>query len=142
MTRGMVARAATEIDAPVSKVWDALVNPEAIRQYMFGTTVSSEWREGSRITWAGEWQGRQYEDKGTILAIEPGRRLEYTHYSPLTGLPDEPENYHTVAIELQDLGSRTAVELTQDNNANEEARRHSEKNWSAMLDSLKRLLES
>lgn len=142
MKRGIVARATTEIEAPVSRVWDALVNPDAIREFMFGTTVSSDWREGSPITWSGEWQGKKYEDKGTLLRVQPGKALEYTHFSPLAGLPDRPENYHTVAIELKDLGSRTAVELTQDNNPTEEARQHSEKNWAAMLASLKKLLEA
>ena len=126
----------------MSRVWEALVNPDAIRQYMFGTTVSSDWRVGSAITWSGEWQGRRYEDKGTLLRVAPNKVLEYTHFSPLSGLPDEPENYHTVTIELEDLGSHTAVKLTQDNNATEEARRHSEKNWAAMLDGLKKFLES
>ena len=46
------------------------------------------------------------------------------------------------AIELEDLGGRTEVRLSQDNNATEEARQHSEKNWAAMLDGMKALLES
>lgn len=29
-----VAKASTTIDAPVAKVWEALVNPATIRQYM------------------------------------------------------------------------------------------------------------
>ena len=45
--------------------------PGAIRQYMFGTTVESEWRPGSPIVWKGEWQGRAYEDKGEICACSP-----------------------------------------------------------------------
>src|SRR5690554_572753 len=90
MKRGLVATATATIETPVSSVWEALVNPETIRQYMFGTTVSSDWRPGSAITWAGEWQGRKYEDRGTITRIQPGRLLEYTHYSPLSGLPDVP----------------------------------------------------
>ncbi len=126
----------------MSKVWDALVDPDAIKRYMFGTTVTSDWREGSPITWTGEWQGKPYQDKGTLLRIRPGRTLEYTHYSPLAGLPDKPENYHTVAIELKERGGHTDVELTQDNNSTEEAREHSEKNWAAMLDGLKKLVES
>lgn len=109
---------------------------------MFGTTVSSDWRKGSAITWSGEWQGKQYEDKGALLRLEPNKVLEYTHFSPLAGLPDKPENYHTVTIELEDRGSHTVVELTQDNNANEDARRHSEQNWAAMLDGLKKFVES
>ena len=65
----------------------ALVDPAAIKQYMFGTTVESDWREGSSIVWKGEWQGRAYEDKGVILRLEPGRLLQYSHFSPLSGAP-------------------------------------------------------
>ena len=61
--------------------------------------------------------------------------------SPLTGLPDRPESYHLVTIELSGAGDGTRVVLTQDNNASEEARLHSEKNWETMLGSLKAFVE-
>jgi uncharacterized protein YndB with AHSA1/START domain len=73
--KDLIARASVTIDAPGEKVWDALVNPEAIKQYMFGTSVVADWREGSPITWQGEWQGRSYEDKGVILQFKPGQIL-------------------------------------------------------------------
>jgi uncharacterized protein YndB with AHSA1/START domain len=137
----LIAKASTTINAPVGRVWEALVDPAAISQYMFGTTVQSAWTEGSRITWKGEWEGKAYEDKGTILRLEPERTLEYSHFSPLSGLPDEPENYHTVTIELFADGPQTKVSLQQDNNPTAEARAHSEKNWTAMLTALKEFLE-
>jgi len=40
MPKNLIAQASVTIAAPVAKVWDALVNPQTIRQYMFGTTVS------------------------------------------------------------------------------------------------------
>src|SRR5512142_1008907 len=92
----LIARASIRISAPSDKVWDALVNPQAIHQYMFGTTVVSDWREGSPITWQGEWQGKPYQDKGVILQLIPGKKIRYSHFSPLSGQPDRPENYHTV----------------------------------------------
>ena len=141
MDKKMVARASVIIDAPVPKVWAALVDPEAIRQYMFGTTVVSEWREGSPILWKGEWEGKPYEDKGVILKLKPGRTIAYSHFSPRVGLPDEPQNHHTVTIELSAEGDRTQVSLAQDNNATEEARAHSQKNWEMMLTALKKFLE-
>ena len=141
MGNALIAKSSTTIDAPVSRVWDALVTPETIKQYMFGTTVVSDWKEGSPITWKGEYQGKKYEDKGQVLDIEPGRRLRYSHYSPLAGLPDKPENYHHVTIELQADGPLTHVTLSQDNNADEKAKAHSEKNWSMMLDGLKHYVE-
>ena len=141
MARGLIARASVTIRAPVSRVWDALVSPALIKQYMFGTDAVSDWKVGSPITWSGEWQGRAYEDRGTILWIEKDHLLEYSHFSPLSGKPDVPENYHTVTVELSGHGTETTVSLSQDNNESEEAREHSEKNWRMMLEGLKRLLE-
>jgi len=141
MDKNLIARASVTIDAPCERVWDALVNPEAIKQYMFGTNVVSDWRDGSPITWQGEWQGRAYEDKGIILQFRPGRTLQYSHFSPLSGLPDKPESYHTVTIELSGAGDQTRVFLAQDNNPSERTREHSETNWQNMLTSLKTFLE-
>jgi len=141
MDANLIATASTLIDSPIDKVWRALIDPQAIKQYMFGTTVASEWRVGSPITWKGEWEGRAYEDKGVILELEPHRRLQYSHFSPLMGKPDRPENYHTVTIDLAREGNRTRVDLSQDNNATEDVRAHSEKNWNVMLSALKDFLE-
>src|SRR5262245_32983763 len=141
MEKGIVAHAVVVIRAPIEKVWDALVNPETIKHYMFGTQVSSDWNVGSAIHWKGEWQGKRYEDRGVILQVEPRRRLQYTHFSPLSGLTDAPENYHTVTIDLSSERLTTRVSLSQDNNLTDEARDHSEKNWHMMLGRLKTLLE-
>jgi uncharacterized protein YndB with AHSA1/START domain len=140
-TAEFIAHASIAIDAPPERVWEALVTPRAIKQYMFGTTVSSDWTEGSPITWKGEWQGRTYEDKGVIRRFQPGRALQYTHFSPMAGLPDRPENYHTVTIQLSREAEQTQVSLSQDNNPTEDAKAHSEKNWEMMLAGLKQLVE-
>jgi uncharacterized protein YndB with AHSA1/START domain len=129
------------INAPATKVWDALVNPEMIKQYMFGTNAVSDWKEGSPIVFKGEWQGKTYEDKGLILRLEPERLIQYSHFSSLSGLPDTPENYHTVTFKLSNEGAHTLLALSQDNNPTQQARKHSEKNWGIMLTSLKKLLE-
>ena len=141
MDTNLIATASILIDAPMDRVWGALVDPAAIKQYMFGTNVITDWKEGSPIVWKGVWEGKQYEDKGVLLQVRPNQRLRYTHYSPLAGKADKPENYHTVTIELSRDGNQTRVSLAQDNNANEQAREHSEKNWKMMLTSLKTLLE-
>jgi uncharacterized protein YndB with AHSA1/START domain len=142
MDKKLVAKASTTVQAPAAKVWDALVTPATIKQYMFGTTVVSDFKKGSPITWKGEWQGKKYEDKGVILDLQPKRKLAYSHFSPLSGLPEKPENFHNVTIELVDKGKQTLVSLSQDNNANEKERDHSQKNWEMMLSGLKKLLES
>ena len=141
MNKGLMAKASISINAPADKIWNALTDPEVIKQYMFGTTVISDWREGRPIVWKGEWQGMTYEDKGVILKLKPERLIQYSHFSPLSGKPDLPENYHTVTIELVTAEAATNVMLSQDNNETEQERQHSEQNWKMMLEGLKKLLE-
>jgi uncharacterized protein YndB with AHSA1/START domain len=137
MAKKLVAQASATLNAPATEVWDALIKPERIKRYMFGTTVVSDFKPGSPITFKGEWEGKPYEDKGVIQKVEPLRRLQYTHFSPLSGQPDVPESYHTVTIELAEQGKATKVTLSQDNNATEKEKTHSEKNWAMMLEGLK-----
>jgi uncharacterized protein YndB with AHSA1/START domain len=106
-----VAVAETEIEAPPDQVWSALTDPQQIEKYMFGSQVETDWNPGSRITWKGEYEGKTYEDRGEILEVEPGRRLKVTHFSPLSGDEDVPENYHTILYELEEAGTRTRVRL-------------------------------
>jgi uncharacterized protein YndB with AHSA1/START domain len=138
---GHVATAECEIDAPPDKVWRALTEPELIKKYMFGSEVTTDWQPGSPITWKGEFEGREYEDKGEIIAVEPGQRLEVTHFSPLTGQEDRPENYHRVRYALQQTTGGTSVRLTQDNSSSAEEAEHSAANWQMMLDGLKNVVE-
>jgi uncharacterized protein YndB with AHSA1/START domain len=139
---GHVATAETEIDASPDQVWSALTDPEQIKKYMFGSQVETDWRPGSPIVWKGEYEGERYEDKGEILEIEPERRLKVTHFSPLGGQEDVPENYHTLLYELEAQDGKTRVSLSQDNNPSEEAAEHSRANWEQMLSSLKQVVES
>ena len=138
---GHVATAQCEIDAQPEDVWEALTNPARIREYMFGSEVSTNWEPGSPITWKGEFEGKAFEDKGEIISFEPGRLLEVTHFSPLTGQDDRPENYHRVRYELQPANGGTLVRLTQDNSSSAEEAEHSGATWQMMLDSLKKVVE-
>ena len=133
--------ATTRITAPVKKVWEALVSPEMIKQYMFGTEVDSDFKEGSSITWKGVWKDTSYEDKGTILKVIKEGTLQYSHYSPLSGLPDVPENYNILTYHLAMHDGQTFLSLTQDNNTTLKMKEESKKMWQLMLDSLKKLLE-
>jgi len=141
MGENHVAAAEITIDVPVDAVWEALTDPGLISRYMFGTEVRTTWKVGAPITYRGEWEGKAYEDKGTILDIQPGRLLKSTHFSPLSGKEDLPENYHTLTYTLDDRDGRTRVTLTQDNNASAADAEHSRRNWERMLSGLKDFLE-
>jgi uncharacterized protein YndB with AHSA1/START domain len=142
MTGSYIAKAEIDIAASASAVWKALTDPEMIAKYFFGSQVKTDWQPGSPIVWKGEYKGKSYEDKGEILEVEANRRLRVTHFSPMAGLPDKPENYHTLTYELDERAGGTHVSLTQDNNGSEEEAKHSTANWEAMLKGLKKTVEA
>ncbi len=139
---GKVATATVDVAATPERVWTALTDPDEIEKYMFGSRVDTDWKPSSPIVWRGEYNGRQFEDKGEVIEVKPGRRLKVTHFSPLSGQPDEPSNYHTVTYELQSSGKHTHVRLSQDNNSSTEEAEHSAANWQTMLDGLKAIVEA
>lgn len=138
---GYTAKAQTEIDASADRVWTAMTDPDQIKEYMFGSQVETDWKQGSPIRWKGEYQGKSYEDKGEVLEVDPGRRLKVTHFSPLTGQDDVPENYHTVTYDLDEHDGHTHVALTQDNAGSEEEAEHSSAMWQQMLGGLRKQVE-
>ena len=140
---GHVARAEVIIKAPQSAVWSALTDPEQVRSWMMGTTLTTDWQVGGPITWQGEMDGRPYEDKGEVLEVEEQSRLSMTHYSPLMGQEDRPENYHTVTWTLTPTrDGRTTVALEQDGNDSQEQADQFSQGWQQMLESLKQTAES
>jgi len=141
MNNAFISKASTTINTPISKVWDALTKPHIIKQYLFGTEVTTDWQVGSPITYKGLWNGKAYEDKGKVVQIEVEKLLVSTFWSSLSGLPDVPENYKTVRYELTPDGNGTRLTITQDNNDSQEDANHSEQNWKMVLDGLKKLLE-
>lgn len=140
-TQNLVAEAKITIDASTEDVWEALTDPKQIEKYMFGAKVETDWKTGSKITWTGEMDGKSYIDKGKIVEIKRNEVLKYTHFSPLSGLKDAPENYHNIRIELKEKDSKTEVVLSQDNNPTEASKGHSQENWGKMLKEMKALLE-
>ena len=141
MANKLTATNSITIHAPVSKAWQALIDPAQIKQYLFGTDTLSDWRVGSRITYKGVWQGKEYEDGGTILQLVPGKIFQSTYWSSMSGTEDKPENYATVTYELAKKEGGTLISLTQDNCKTEEQKKHLEENWGMVLQGLKKVAE-
>ena len=91
-----MAKVSVKVGAPIEKVWDALTRPELIKKWLYGTDTVTDWKPGGPILWRGTWEGKTYEDKGKILAVEKPTKLSYTYWSNFSGKPDIPENYATV----------------------------------------------
>jgi uncharacterized protein YndB with AHSA1/START domain len=130
------------IDAAIDDVWKALTTPSSIEQWFFGVQTETDWQPGSSIVHTGEWQGKPYQDKGTIVRIEPPSLLVHTHWSPTSGLPDEPDNYEEIRWELAERDGDTELTLRETNLASEESKAVSEQAWTTVLSNLKQLLES
>jgi uncharacterized protein YndB with AHSA1/START domain len=135
------------IESKPAQIWEALTNPEKIREYYLGADVTSDWKVGSPITWRGEWEGKAYSDKGEILDFQPSRHLSYSHWSPMTGTEDAAENYHRVDIDLTEVDGGTQVRLRQSNleggitAGDLKSRSEFEENWRSMLQGLRNVVE-
>lgn len=141
MNKTFTSKSTIAINASASKVWDALTKPELIKQYLFGTEVTTDWQVGSPITYKGEWEGKAYEDKGKVLQVEKEKLLVSTFWSSLSALADIPENYKTVRYELSADDKGTRLTITQDNNISQEEADHSGQNWKMVLEGIKKLVE-
>jgi uncharacterized protein YndB with AHSA1/START domain len=136
------ATASVVIDAPLEKVWEALTTPQLISKYLFGTKTETTWKVGEPIRFRGEWQGKSYEDKGTILEFEPRKKLKYSYWSSMSGIEDKPENYMDVSFLLSTThDDKTKLELLQEKIRDEKSRDHSEQNWTMVLGQLKTVAE-
>lgn len=146
-TTVQAAQVSTQVNASPDEVWTALTTPSALKQFFFGADVDTTWKVGAPIFFRGDWNGKKFEDKGTIEVLEPRKRLSFTHWSALSGKPDIPENYHVVTFELSPSGGATKVTLTQDNRAGSgsvsgDSKQELESNWKMVLDGLKKAAES
>lgn len=134
-------RTSTTIEAPIRTVWEAITTPELIKQWFFGVDTETDWSPGSPIVHRGEWQDRPYEDTGRIVRVDPPTLLVHTHWSDLSGLPDEPEHYQEVTWSLAERDGATELTVSERNLPSEQAKAVSEQSWMTALDNLKSLLE-
>ncbi len=138
------------INADRSVVWDALVNPEKTKQYMFGCATVSNWNVDSPLLWQGSYEGKDMVFvKGIIIDIEPGRFLKYSVIDPNSSIADIPENYLNVTYKLEEQNGLINLTVTQDGfeNAEEGEKRYQDvqnngEGWNPILVEIKKLVES
>ena len=146
----LLVRNEITINAPASRVWDALTNPEQTKKYMFGSETVSDWKVGSPLLWKGSYEGKEMIFvKGNIVAIQPDTLLIYTVIDPNSGMEDIPENYLQVKYELKDENGKTKLIVTQSGfeTAADGEKRYQEsfndgEGWSPILVEIKKLVET
>jgi uncharacterized protein YndB with AHSA1/START domain len=115
MNNKLIVKNTITINAPISTVWDALINPEKTKIYMFGCETVSDWKVGSPLLWRMTYEGKELIPvKGIVLNIQPNRLLKYTVIDPSASYPDIPENHLNVTYELTEQGGQTNLTVSQD----------------------------
>ena len=151
MSSPLLVKNTITINASKAKVWDALVNPEQTKKYMFNCEALSDWKKGSELLWKGSYNGSPLMVfvKGNIVNIEEEKNLAYTTYDPNnSAIPDIPENYLTVTYTLSEENGCTTLTVTQGDYSivADGERRYKEaynngEGWNPILAEIKKLVE-
>jgi uncharacterized protein YndB with AHSA1/START domain len=138
------------IQAPAAKVWDALVNPQQTKKYMYGCETVSDWKVGSELLWKGMHEGKEMIFvKGEIVELIPEKLLKYTAIDPNSNIDDTSENYLTVTYNLRREGNQTIFTVTQGDYSKvaDGERRYKDsynngEGWNPILQQIKSLVEN
>jgi len=149
MNNKLIVQSTIAIDAPISKVWDALVNPAKTKVYMFGCETVSDWKPGSPLLWQMIYEGKEFVPvKGIVLDIQPNKLLKYTVIDPHAPYADIPENHLNVTYQLTEQGGQTTLTVLQDGfeTAAEGEKRYKDAynngdGWNPILVQIKKLVE-
>lgn len=137
------------INASPEKVWNVLTQPEQTKKYMFGCETVSDWQPGSSLLWRMDYEGKDFVAvKGSIVDLQPDKRLTYTVFDPNSSMEDIPENYLNVTYELIPESNHTILHVTQGdyNTVAEGGRRYREsynngEGWNPILVQIKEIAE-
>jgi uncharacterized protein YndB with AHSA1/START domain len=89
-----------KINAPISKVWQALTDPEVINEWGGGPSAKMSTEEGDEFSlWGGDIYGKN-------IQVEPGKLLVQDWYGGKWERPSQ------VTFELFEVGEKTEVKLT------------------------------
>jgi uncharacterized protein YndB with AHSA1/START domain len=131
------------INAPTSKIWEALTNPDLMKKWMSELEIEilTDWKVGNLVVIRGKLHGIKFENKGKVLQFEPEKILQYSHLSSLSRLPDKPENYSVFDFRLTPKEDLTLLTLTVSNFPTESIFKHLAFYWNVTLETFKRMIE-
>jgi uncharacterized protein YndB with AHSA1/START domain len=104
------------INATTEQVWDALTNPEKVKAWQYGSELITDWNIGSEIRFETEWEGKTFEQWGTVLEFKPNHKLKYSLFAPRPDLEDRPENYFEMEYLLTEKENATELKIIQEDN--------------------------
>lgn len=137
------------INAPTSKIWNALTDGKISPQYFFGRRVESDWKIGS------EWKmwmpnpvpmigGEIVDSQGIVKENVPNKKLGFTwRVMWVPAMAAFPEGY--VSYTLDDMGfgvTRLRMEQSHESPVDKVWTDMGQKGWEVILSGLKTLLET
>ena len=130
-----------ELNAPTSKVWEALTKPELIKKYFFDCESISTYEVGAPIDFVMQKDGQKIVCvTGVITLCMAEKMLAYTCFTPET---EALKDKHTlVTMALIDEQNKTRLTITQGSFKEDKARYvQSNQSWNFVLEGLKKLVE-
>jgi uncharacterized protein YndB with AHSA1/START domain len=130
----------TYIATTPEKLWAALTEGAFTKSYWFGRRIESTWTVGAPVSfYFGEPE--QLSDSGTVLECDPPRRLVYSFHPEFN--EEVRATPHTrVSFTLEPQEGTVKLTLFHDEIGSEDMARRFREGWSAILSSLKTLLET
>jgi uncharacterized protein YndB with AHSA1/START domain/DNA-binding transcriptional ArsR family regulator len=127
----------TFIASTPERVWEALTDPDQTATY-WGHRNVAEWKKG------GRWEhvrldGSGVDGGGTILEIDPPRRLSHT-WGDLEDV-DHPEQLSRVTYDIEPANDAVRLTVTHENLTPEQVS-GTQEGWALVLSSLKSFLET
>lgn len=103
-----------EINATTGNVWDALINPNKTKQYMYNCEPITNWEIGSTLDWKGEYEGKEMVFvTGIVKKFDPLRKLVYTTFDPNSNTENKIENHLTVTYEIKKDNGKVYLSISQ-----------------------------
>ena len=104
------------IEVPVDQVWNALVSPDLVKQWQYGSELITDWQVGSPIRFRTRWENQVFEQWGQVLSFNPFELIKYSLFAPRPGLEDRPENYFVMSYLVSPVEGATKLEIRQEDN--------------------------
>ncbi len=140
--KNLTTKRSIVINAKAEIIWDVLINPDKIKQYLFGSEAITDWKVGSPVIFQRNSGGKIYRDKGEILDIVPNKFLKFSYWSSQEGYNDIPENYSFITYTIETEKDNT-IKLTylREKIPIEFEQKNQERYLPGMLEKIKRLAE-
>ena len=132
-----------EINSTANKVWTAITDVEMVKQWQYGSVLTTTWEPGASIRFRTEWDDKVFEQWGTVIEFIPEKTLKYSLFAPRDDLLDIPENYFFMTYLLKESQGSTVLSIIQDDPRPQTLPQESinEEEGNAILRGLKDLIE-